>query len=208
MKQKRPKEACLHAYTMNGWDTTLDNIYLQYDPTLSKTEDEIDVFMGRHIDDILNSREELMFDHEFVTAALGFLSSKKGRVFFSDYAERVRNDEQFALDAVKENSGLLLSFDLTNSENYSAICEASVKRSWRHFKSVDVSRCDRMLKISIIALKGALEIAQKRFSNSRPNAFVLTQVLDNILPVAMASGLSEEDAGNWKNEFEKIRVGK
>lgn len=191
---------------MNGWEKTLQHLYEQDDPKYEKTEAEADVFMARHIDNLLNAYEELMYDHEFVSAATGFLGGRKGRVIFAAYEKKMMEDKQFALDAARANTSLLHEFDIASAAHYGQVCEIVVGRSWLAMRKVDASRCDRMLKVCNLALAGALEKATNRQQRSRHNTFVLKAVFRDLLPQATAAGMASEVVDQWKQKFENIRV--
>lgn len=193
---------------MKDWQKTLDQLYERDDPTYEKTVAEADAFMGRHIDNLLNTSKELMYDHEFVSAATEFVSGKKGRLIFSAYEKKLVADRQFALDAAKANTSLLHEFDMPLAEHYGQVCEEVVKRSWLSIKAVDDSRCDRMLNVCNLALASALEKATNRYLRSRRNVFVLKVVLNIILPKAVAAGMTLEVLEQWKQKFEKVRIDK
>ena len=193
---------------MNGWEKTLEHLYEQDDPKYEKTEAEADVFMGQHIDNLLTAHEDLVYDHEFVSAATGFLSGRKGRLIFSAYEKKMIEDKQFALDAASANAALLHEFDIAEAAHYGQVCEILVRRSWLAVKAVDAARCNRMLNVCNLALAGALEKATNRQQLSRHNTFVLKTVFSNILPKATAAGMASEVVQQWKQKFEKIRVDK
>ena len=191
---------------MNGWEKTFEHLYEQDDPKYENTEAEADAFMGRHIDNLLSAHEDLMYDHEFVSAATGFLSGRKGRLTFSAYEKKMIEDKQFALDAARANTSLLHEFDIASAAHYGQVCEIVVGRSWLSIKAVDAARCDRMLNVCNLALAGALEKATNRQQLSRHNTFVLKSVFGNILPKATAAGMASEVVEQWRQKFEKIRV--
>lgn len=193
---------------MNGWEKTFEHLYEQDDPKYEKTEAEADAFMGQHIDNLLSAYGDLMYDHEFVSAATGFLSGKKGRIIFSAYEKKLIEDKLFALDAAAANTSLLYEFDVASAKHYGQLCEVVVKRSWLSIKAVDDSRCDRMLGVCGLALSGSLEKATNRQQLSRQNTFVLKTVLNNILPRAAAAGMTPEVVEQWRQKFEKVRVDK
>ena len=111
---------------MNGWEKTLEQLYEQDDPKYENTEAEADAFMGRHIGNLLTAYEDLMYDHEFVSAATGFLSSRKGRLIFSAYEGKMIEDKQFALDAARANTSLLHEFEIASAAHYGQVCEIAV----------------------------------------------------------------------------------
>ena len=191
---------------MNSWEKTLEHLYAQDDPKYEKTEAETDVFMGRHIDNLLNAYEELMYDHEFVSAATGFLSGRKGRVIFAAYEKKMIEDKQFALDAAGANTSLLHEFDIASAAHYGQVCEVVVRGSWLAIKKVDDSRCDCMLEVCNLALAGALEKATHRQQRPRHNTFTLKTVFSTILPQATAAGMASEVVEQWKQKFENIRL--
>ena len=191
---------------MNGWEKTLEHLYEQDDPKYEKTEAEADAFMGQHIDNLLTAYENLMYDHEFVSAATGFLSGRKGRVIFAAYEKKMIDDKQFALDAAGANTSLPHEFDIASAAHYGQVCEIVVGRSWLAIKKVDASRCDRMLNVCDLALAGALEKATNRQQRSRHNTFILKSVFRDILPQATAAGMASEVVEQWKQKFEKIRL--
>ena len=191
---------------MGSWQNTFDKVYEDFDPACTKTEQEIDVEMGKHIDNYLNSQETLMYDHEFVSAAISWLTMNKGRSRFSKYERRLVDEEGFAMKALDHKPSLLSVFNISSANHYNALCIKSVTKAWRSISVVDTTKCSCMIELCDIALNSALSNVKERHQLARQTKFILNYVNSKVLPLAIGAGMPVSAVEEWKLEFEKFRI--
>lgn len=191
---------------MNSWQKTLTHVYENYDPTYEKSEAQTDAWMSNLIVSLLSECPALKLDLEFVTAAVGWISQRKGRLLFPDYESKLIGDREFALKAATHDPSLLMEFKIAEAEHYSDICEIAIDLSWRRLTAIDESKCGCMLYLSDRALKGALKAAQARFAKRRQNKFIINSVTRSIIPIAIRAGMPSAVVAQWRADLERIRI--
>ncbi len=184
---------------MNSWENTLDKFYESIDPKYEKDEEEMDMIMSRCITDRLELAPNLMFDHEFVKAAAGWLAQGRARTMFKKYEDKIIADLEFAKAAIRVDPSLMRTFALASSAHYDSICRLAVSLSWRSLLHVDSSKCEDMSELSRISLRKAYADADAKPGIRR---FVVKYVLRRLLAVAAEAGLAPEEI-----EAERARFG-
>ena len=166
----------------------------------------MDAWMTSHFVEMLAKDPALKLDQEFVTAAVGWISQRKGRLLFPDYESKLIADRTFAMKTAAHDPSLLREFDIAAAEHYSDVCEIAVDLSWRKLTAIDESKCECMLNLSDRALKGALKDAQERFAKRRQNKVIINSVTRSIIPIAVRAGMPSAVVAQWRADFERIRI--